>query len=408
MVIYDLVHGYQPFMPPNFVPDWVEYNVQQVFLPNSIAMKNGSVKRGVQLQGWTIENFLKSPNPIKPLAEEMLDNLKQAVQNGGIEIGTSSYSHVILPFFIKEIVQLQIIFDVEVLRKHVGEPTWFWFPEGAVNQYSLEILFDLYPGLIVVIPDTTLSKTNYSDFIKIKYPGGKKQKAVVCNSLLKDVMMNASYYSQKPSYVPDYVTWPDAQNMIHNGSDFKKVLQQLGGDSHVLARDWENKGSVDGLADFEPGGKEVKGLLDLQAEFKLVSEVNWSECETVNIDEIKDASWECDTPQDNPYPYWKPNKDGVDWKKASEESKMWASKWEDMVDDYNNKFKTVVDKNGGVKNIIKDDNLTTKIKGSFSALISCIPWHFLAKDEYSPDPGFSKEAWEKIVVPSINILEELV
>jgi len=294
------------------------------------------------------------------------------------------------------------------LRQHIGNPTWFWFPEGAVSQNALEILFELYPDLIVAIPDTSLSRTNYSDFIKIRYPNGREQKAVICNSLLKDIMMNAYYYPKKPSYVLDSVDWPTAQNMVYSGDNFKKVLQQLGGNFHVLARDWENKGSADGLADFGSGGKDVKGLVDLDAEFKLISEVDWSQCKTVNIEKIHDGSWECDAPQDDPYLYWKPNKAGDVWKKAPKENREWSLKWENMIDNYNNKFKKVVVKHGGIENIIKDKNLSVRVKTSFTALISCVPWHFLAKDAYDPDPGFSKRAWEKIVVPSINILEELV
>lgn len=407
MLVYDLIHGYQPFQPPAFVPDWVEVNLQKVFLPTSVAMKNGSVKRGVQLQGWTIDNFLNSPEPIRSLAKEVINNLREASQSGLIEIGASSYSHAILPLFSKEIIQLQIIFDVEVLREYIGEPTWFWFPEGAVSQNALKILFELYPDLIVTIPDTSLSQTNYSDLIRIEYPNGGEQKTFVCNSLLKDIMMNAYYYPEKPSYVTDSVDWPTAQNMVYNGDDFKIVLQQLGGDIHVLARDWENKGSADGLVDFESGGKDVKGLVDLDAEFKLISEADWSKCKTISIEDIKNGSWECDAPHDDPYLYWKPNKTGDAWARISKENREWSIKWENMIENYNNKFKKVVEKHGGVENIIKDKDISTRVKGSFNALMSCVPWHFLAKDAYDPDPGFSKRAWENIVIPGCKTLEEL-
>ena len=407
MIVYDLVHGYQPFNPPKFVPEWVEYNINRVFLPNSIAMKNASVKRGVQLQGWTVDNFLKAPDSIKLLGEKVINNLKQAYISGNIEIGASGYSHALLPLFNKEVIQLQIIFDMDTLSKHVGIPTWFWFPEGAVDQRTLNILFDLYPDLIVAIPDTSLFKSNYSEFIKIKHPGKGEQKAVVFNSLLKDTMMNAYYYPTTPLYVPNSVNWSSAQNMVHNGSDFKRVLQQLGGDVHVLARDWENKGSADGLSEYEQGGTEIKGLLELDADIKLLSSIDWDKSKTINISEIKDASWECDAPRDDPYLYWKPNKTGEVWKNASNENREWVLKWEAMIEDYNNKFSTVVSNNGGVKNILKDERLTTSIKNSFSALMSCVPWHFLAKDTFDPNPSFSKEAWEKIVIPSIKILEKL-
>ncbi len=58
-----------------------------------------------------------------------------------------------------------------------------------------------------------------------------------------------------------------------------------------------------------------------------------------------------------------------------------------------------------LEKIVENEELTNKIKRSFSAHISCIPWHFLAKKEYEPDPSFSKEAWENIVLPSLEVLK---
>jgi len=408
VVFYDLIHGYQPYQPPHFIPHWVEENLREVYVTLSTAMKCKSIKRGVQLQGWTIENYLNSPNPIRFQAEKVINNLKEAKQNGTIEIGASGYSHPILPLFTKEIIKLQIIFDIEILHEYVGEPTWFWFPEGAVNSTSLEILYKLHPDLIVTIPDTSFSQINYSDFIKIKYPNGGEQKAVVYNSLLKDIIMNACDYPKKPSYVPKSVDWAAAQNMVYSGNDFEKVLQQLGGDFHVVVRDWEKMGTLYGKTKYEQGGYEMKGLLELDTNFKLISEMDWAGCKTVSIDKILNGSWECDAPQDDPYLYWKSNKAGDTWARISKENKDWVLKWENMIDNYNNKFKKVVEKHGGVENIIKDKDLSAKIKDSFTALLSCVPWHFLTKDEYRPDPGFSKMVWEKMVVPSLSTLEDLV
>lgn len=68
MQIYDLIHAYQPFQDPEFnfgYENWVFDNLQNVFLPTSVAMKKGSVKRGIQIKGWTIDSWLNSDKKTK-------------------------------------------------------------------------------------------------------------------------------------------------------------------------------------------------------------------------------------------------------------------------------------------------------------------------------------------------------
>jgi len=363
-------------------------------------MKDGIIRRGVQLQGWTIENWLKSPEPIKSLAKETLDNLKHAYQKGYIEIGASGYTHPILPLLTEDLVYAQIELDIEVLKEYIGEPTWFWFPEGVVDQKALKVLFEKSPKLIAVIPDTALERKNFSGFVRIKHKNGKEQKAIICNSLLKDIMLNAEYYPQKPSYVLKSLNWSIAQKMVYNGEKFFEVLQTLGGNSHVLVRDWENKGSKDGLVSINAKGLDIKGLVELGAEFKLPSEVGWSKARLININEMKPGSWEVDAPEDDPFLYWWPNERSERWQNLDSERKNWVLKWESLIKDYNKKFSMVAEKAGGIEKSLENKIVKEKIKGSLPALMSCIPWHFLAKPEWKPDPGFSELAWKNIVVPA--------
>lgn len=408
MIIYDLTHGYQPFQPPQLIPDWVEKNLKESFLPVSKALANGVIHRGTQIQGWTIENWLKGPGPIKSLAEETLENLKQAYQKGYIEIGTSGYAHPILPLLDENLIYAQIELDMAVLRKYIGKATWFWFPEGAVSQKSLKVLLERFPELIVIIPDTSLGKKNFSGLVKIKYENGKEQKAIVCNSLLKDIMMNAEYYPEKPPYVPDSVSWSVAQKMVYDGEKFFKILQTLGGNVHVLARDWENKGSKDGLAPIDKEGMDVKGLVELKAEFKLPSDVDWSNAELVKIEDVQPGSWETDAPEDDPFLYWWPNEESDRWKSLSKDKKAWVLRWKNLVNDYNKSFKEKVEAAGGVNELLESEGEKEKLRNSLPTLMSCIPWHFLAKPEWYPDPGFSKLAWENIILPAVQQLQSTV
>ncbi|MEA3485080.1 MAG: hypothetical protein U9R03_00030, partial [Candidatus Aerophobetes bacterium] len=361
--------------------------------------------RGIQLQGWTIESWLQSPEPIVSLAKGALENLGEAYKNGNIEIGISGYAHPILPLLSPDLIYAQIALDLEVAEKYLGKPTWFWFPEGAVDQKLLKVLFENFPELIVVIPDRSLGKKNFSGFVRINRKNGGEQGALVCDSLLKDIMMNAEYYPQKPSYAPENIDWPTAQKMVYDGEKFGKILQTLGGDEHVLARDWENKGSKDGLFQVNDG-TDVKGLVELEADFYLPSETDWSKAETISIEEIKPGSWEVGAPENDPFLYWRPNKKGEKWKSLTKEQKEWVGKWNTLVEEFDQKFQEEIAKRGGVKKALEGQDFKNKLKKALPALLSCVPWHFTAKPEWGPDPGFSKSAWEKIVQPSLqNLLQ---
>ncbi|PJC23024.1 hypothetical protein CO059_00780, partial [candidate division WWE3 bacterium CG_4_9_14_0_2_um_filter_48_10] len=84
MIVFDLTHAYQAFQPPDFIPPWVEKNLMEIFLPLSRAMQKGIIRRGLQLQGWTIEAWFAADDPIRGLALETLTNLKEACQRGNI------------------------------------------------------------------------------------------------------------------------------------------------------------------------------------------------------------------------------------------------------------------------------------------------------------------------------------
>lgn len=169
MIIYDLIHGYQPFDPQTFIHKWVRKNLQQIFLPTSISMRKGLIPRGIQLQGWTIETWLNTEKSIKDLAKKTLNNLKIANQKGNIEIGISGYSHPILPMLSNDLIKAQIILDKQVVEKYLGKATWFWPPEGAIDQRVLKVIHEIFPNLILLIPDKAIGEYNFNGPIKIKF-----------------------------------------------------------------------------------------------------------------------------------------------------------------------------------------------------------------------------------------------
>ena len=376
MIIYDLFHGYQPFSPPKFIPDWVEKNLRQGFLPTSRAMKRGLIKRGVQLQGKTIEDWLKCDEPIKNLAAEVVGNLSEAAQKSQIEIGASTYVHAILPLLSEKLIEILIREDFDRVGKYLGKPTWFWPPEGAVDPKVIRVLHQSFPNVILALPDRCLDRQNFSGFVKIKFKDGSSQKALVFNTILKDTMMNAEYYPKRPPYVPEAIDWSVAQKMVYSGEDFREILQTLGGQTHILMRDWENKGSLDGLTDVGDGAKELKGLLELrEVDFKLPSEVDWNQTAEISITEIKPGSWEPDASPSNPYPYWSP----------ADSNPEVIKRWKEFINLYAQEFER--------------GKLPLE---STIALASDLPWHVLAKKEWGGDPGFALRFGQRVVMPELE------
>lgn len=380
MRIFDLAHAYQPFQPPDFIPPWVEKNLVEIFLPLSRAMKKGVIRRGVQLQGWTIEAWLAAAGPIREMGLETLENLKEANQKGNIELGASGYSHPILPLLSPEVIKRQIEEDLAMVRKYLGEPTWFWFPEGAADERSLAALHEVAPNLIAVIPDGCLGKKRFSGFMKLEFGDGSFQRAIACNTLLKDIFMNAEDYKDKPEYAPEELNWEVALRAIHSGKDFRELLKGINAsEGAVLARDLENAGSKYGLVEFEKGMKEVKGLKESGIEFAFPSGVDWEAAPVVGIDEVKASSWEPFAREDDPYPYWVPVR-------PPQALREITKAWGEFVEAFNRSYRS---------NFPKE---------SLIVLASDVPWHFLGKSEWHPNPQHSAEFTRKVILPIVKEL----
>lgn len=380
MRVFDITHAYQPFEPPNFVPSWVADNLRQIFIPVSRAMKGGAVKRHVQLQGWTIDAFLKAPDPIKSLAQEFLDNLKAAYDQGHIRLGFSGYSHPILPLLSGEVFTRSIKEDYAVVEEHLGKPTWFWFPEGACDRRSLEILFKEFPDVYAVIPDGCLGKQNFSGFLTLEEGG----KVVVCNSVLKDIFMNALDYGKPQSYSPEGLSQEVAEKMISDGKALAEGLKYFAEGDAVLARDLENAGSKYGLFEFTKDSKELKSFYEGNSgvEFAFMEDGNFSGgadkasvagasfSGSLSLDAILPSSWEPLADEKNPYPYWN------------------LPSWINFGD----VFCEVYKKDFSRQNLV--------------VLASDVPWHILARKEWGPNPEHSQHFVRDVVMPVVKDIGE--
>jgi hypothetical protein len=406
MVIYDLVHGYQPFKDPGFHFPWVEKNLKDKFVPTSIAMVNSHVKRGVQLQGWTLDNWLQSSQEIVRMAEIVIDNVKRARELQKVEIGFSGYTHPILPLLSDDLLRIQLILDHEVVSNRLGEPAWFWPPEGAVDKKVLKILFELYPEVIPVIPDMSLGKNNFSGLIKVRHQGGGIQNVLVCNNILKDVFMNAMFYDENPHPQVVRTAWDDVKNIYEDGETFSQVFHEIDPELNILARDWENSGSVEVLTATSGGGLEIGGYLSMEAEFRLPSEGDWEQAILYNVEDILPGSWEVAASNNDPYIYWQPKKDTKNWQKLSDEEKDWTLQWVDYIQEYNALFDKYLETRGGMRGVLSNEMNKKELKEILPGLLSCVPWHYLANELWGPDRRVSHDAWQALCLPTINKLKE--
>ena len=407
MQIYDVIHGYQPFTT-DLISPWVSTNLDNTFLPTSRAMGQGLIRRNVQLQGWTIDAWLNSP--MSQTAKRVLKNLKKAYGDGYIEIGSSAYSHPILPLLSDMLAYAEIKADFMTVTENLAEPSFFWFPECAMNQKILEILHIKFPKLIPVIPDRCID-ANKSMFAKIVYSDKSEGRAFICNVLLKDVLMNAIVY-KRPDYVPQKVDWSKAKVSMRNGKYFTEVVDLIDPtDRHILVRDWENGESRDALIQIG-NKKEVKAFMEVKdsVEFKLFRENEDFDIQ-IKIEDIKPACWEPVSTKEDPFPYWTPVT-------VTEAKKEIVNCWLGILGLYDNIFQEIIlcktsaepgclNKNLDlVDEAFRDVKFLEIFKQTSPALLSCLPWHILAREEWERFPEFPVQLIEFLVRPLITQLIE--
>jgi hypothetical protein len=219
--------------------------------------------------------------------------------------------------------------------------------------------------------------------------------------------MNSRCYPENP-HLDIAIDWSVVEDIYFDPKSFLAMLESLGGEIHVLARDWENKASKDELSDLEEGLRDIKGLTDMDVTFSLPSEGDWTEAEVVELEDISQGCWEVDANTQDPFLYWWPSEYGEHWATLTSEQKKWSRKWKSFINEFNENFKKWSAKHGGVYKLLDDIDAIEELKILMPGLLSCVPWHFLAKQVWEPSPDFSKEAWEKLVAPARKRLKELL
>lgn len=389
-MIYDIIHGYQPFSK-ELKPGWVEKNFEEIFLPTSIAMKKGVIKRNVQLQGWTIDEWQKTK-----IADSVIKNLKEAYNKKNITLGCSLYSHALAPTLSEELIYALIFLDIETQKK-IGKPIFFFPPELAIDKKLLKVIFENFPKLIPIIPCLSV-KSSKSEIVCVNY-NGINFICMAANVYLKDTLMNGTVY-QNISYLPKSLSLKIAQFSMRNPEFFKETIEKLDtGGEVILARDWENGESRDALLK-KDDYKEISGFLGNKDDFKLIDELKPTK--NINFEDIIASSWEPKATIENPFPYWIPNK-------MSNVIKGWLG----LISIYEKAFTELTfGKNKRsfeiVKNKLKKKDFRDIIKETSPALISCIPWHFLSRPEWESDTGFAIQLLEKIVKPKLMKLNNIV
>ncbi|MFH0861916.1 MAG: hypothetical protein V1875_02695 [Candidatus Altiarchaeota archaeon] len=415
MRVYDVVHGYQPFTR-ELVSDWVAPNLQKIFLPTSKAMAEGLVRRSVQLQGWTIDAWLSAPKEISSPAATVLSNLRCAKKKNNIEFGFSSYGHALLPLLGERLTYASMLADYETVKTRLAEPTFFWFPENAVDATRLRILHERFTGKIAVIPSGSVGgmKTAFLKLTGLGAPrkakpgsrvpshygcesplkegvGPDSMPAALANTLVKDVLMNSTVY-EKPGYVPPALDWGKAKKSMRDGKELSHTLSVLDpGQEHLIVRDWENGESRDSLRHI--GDKaDVSAMMDPDVEYRLLSEAEYAG--PFSIKDVRPSCWEPYSTPANPYPYWAPtNMDG--WKTKAKDY------WLEILSIYERGFDAAVGEGGldSVDDAFRNKGFNALFKRTSPALLSCLPWHLFARPEWERFPEFPRQLLEKIVLP---------
>jgi peptidoglycan/xylan/chitin deacetylase (PgdA/CDA1 family) len=415
IIIYDAIHGYQPFSEEFRFP-WVKENLERIFLPTSEAMRQGAVKRSIQLQGCTIQEWLRDKET-RDTAQKVLDNLKYAAQRRHIDVGCSAFSHPILPLLSEETIYAQIKADIDAVEANIGKATWFWPPEGAIDAKTLSVLHHKFPQLTAAIPNNCVG-VNTCEFLNIKY-GREAGKAAVFNVIVKDVLMNAVSYKQRPKYLKS-VSWKYTKSFMREPQQLKKVLASVDRTkdyNHIILRDWENGESKDALFALNENSMDVQAFIEgnwrHSYTFRRLSEAEAKK--TIPLDKVKLSCWEPMAKPANPLPYWEPR--GTAFKMLSKKTRELITGWKKIYSIYDDTFVQIVRRNTGTtRNLglkqrldmadkaMKDRKVNNIFRQTSMALISCIPWHIMAKEEWSHDAAFSYRAMHRMVKPKMHHL----
>ncbi len=421
--LYDFIHGYQPAYE---FKEWFLDNLRDVFLPTSEAMAKGLIKHNVQLQGWTIDLGLNSENvKVRLYTKKIIENLKNAFSEKNISLGFSAYSHAILPFCSDILCYAQMKIDFDTVKKEIGKPDWFFFPEGACDKRTFEILMHGFPKTKALVPDKCFSKEDIlSENVKITSEYTEIY-AIIYNVLVKDILMGANYSDKKSSYAPEKLEWKLAQKSMKQAKPMMYTLSVLNKAApKIIVRDWENGDSKNCLKRILPKIKDISSFIEAQdkniARFELIGDIAKAR-KKISIEKINPGSWEPISTKDNPYPYWNPSKDTR--KKLTPEKIFLLDGWLKIVESYNTLFDSIVIDFCLKKNIIKKENserltLDEKIKitdialkdkeilelfkTTSPALISCFPWHFTTPEQWDNDVGLSLDILQKNIRPNMK------
>lgn len=398
--IIDFIHGYQPFTNTLIRP-WVLDNIEQVFIPTSRAMSQNLIAHNFQLQGWTIDAWLQSSGKIKQLGKKCLDNLAHAVKKDFCTPGFSNYCHSIIPLLNPYLGFALNKIDYQIIEKYIGTPTWFWFPEGAVDPKSLTMMATQFPDTVFCLPHTACPPLK-NKACHIDVGNNVLAKCIFFSVQGKDFLMNSYItkdFSQKQRV---FVT-----KALNNASALKKTLHVLmhRRNRYFIARDWENGESKNSLhyknkiADISAfiEGKE-KNMFD----FKLINKITIPK-KTISINKIRAGAWEPVSTPSNPYPYWAPVK-------SNEINPSFGKHWKLLLDICGNAFCTLVKEDCGKNQInyaltndwLHSSENTEMLKTLGPAFLSCFPWHYYAPREWSVDPLFSLELLEIVIAPKIK------
>ncbi|MFP4657006.1 MAG: hypothetical protein ACLFNK_05515 [Candidatus Woesearchaeota archaeon] len=372
MRIFDFVHAYQPFFDDD-MPDWVIKNMEEVFLPLSRAMSAGIARHTVQIQGWTLESWASNPKT-KHMFAEIAENIRSAVRGGYVDLAFSAYSHPILPLLSNNLASLQIEEDYKTVLKYLGEPKIFFPPEGAIDRRILNIVNDIFPGTLIMVPDKCVSNDTISGFYDYN-----DLRLAVFPVLVKNVVMGAPFFEKPPLFVPPEVEWEDAKKALKDPASLERFLTQLSLKDVIIARDMENGESRDALSEFGPRKREVPSIAASEHSNHLLG--NAEKSFDMFTGNFEPASWEPLSTSDDPFPFWSPQ--GEYYEFLCYQQQELVNDWLELVAFYDELM------------IAKGDR--ELFRRTSPIIISCFPWHFTTPLEWNNNIGFSQYILEHCI-----------
>lgn len=226
----NFLHFYQPV---DQQPDILEAIVAQSYRPIIDGIKkNKNVRLTINMNGALFELFHKFGY------KDLIEDIKNLVEEGRLEITGSAKYHALLPLLSREEIKRQIELNTQTLRRFLGEytPNGFFPPEMAYDEKVAEVAEELGFKWMILDEISCGGEVGHVDYSQIYKLKNTNLNVFFRNRRLSNLIMSAVVRSRETLLEAMHdelksgnfiVTAMDAETFGHHRTGLEKMLFEI-------------------------------------------------------------------------------------------------------------------------------------------------------------------------------------